>query len=184
MKTIKLPTIAAIALLVLASCSSKCPEATQNPGPTGSAIPAEDINLAFEVVAGPNYDAASDSVTYQIQATNKGKATLASEGQYPVNVGVVIRDNENMEGASRANQDFKRIPLPAPLLPGQSVVLPIAFDAAPTLGATVVIDGVQEGIFWFSDQGNPVLTLGSYSRCAGIEATVCLADGTAITAAQ
>ncbi len=193
MKTIKLLSISTIALLALAGCNQQSPETNQSFGPTpaaseasapSSAIPADDINLTFEIVDGPTYDAASDSVAYQIQASNEGKATLASDGPFPVNIGVVIRDTESAVGNSRANQDFMRIPLPAPLLPGQKVTLPITFDAAPVLGATVVIDGVQEGVFWFSDHGKPALTLGSYGRCTGIEETLCLADGTAITTAQ
>ena len=197
MKSIGLLLVTAFWALTLSGCSQPTSDARQTddaaaggvPGgsasvePSGAIAPA-DLDLAFAVVSGPTYDPAADAVMYQIQVTNNGNATLASHGEFPVNVGVVIRGADGTLDTPPANLDFVRIALPQPLARGQQVTLPISFDAAPTLGGTVVVDAVQERVSWFSGYGKPVLTLGTYMRCNGKQNTLCLADGSAVAAAQ
>lgn len=194
MNTTRLLVAPTIALLVLTGCD-RAPEAPSAPAAntteavltaakTDGAIAAADVDLAYEIISGPTYDAAADSVSYQVKVTNHGKTTLASEGSMPVNLGVVIWDSNRSLEAPPANQDFMRVPLPQALAPGQEALIPITFQAAPTIGGIVVMDGVQENVSWFSSYGKPVLTLGQFNRCDGAEKTLCLADGTAVAPAR
>ncbi|MGV8864882.1 MAG: hypothetical protein ACOH2T_27485 [Pseudomonas sp.] len=152
------------------------------PATVDAPIDANGLDLVFKIVSGPNYEAATDLVTYQVEAANNGKTTLISAGKLPVHLGVVIRGSDGTLHSAPANQNFMRVPLPQPLAPGQSITLPITFNAAPTLGGSVIVDAVQEQVGWFSGYNKPVLTLGAFSRCDGVEDTLCLADGTAVAA--
>lgn len=195
MKTIRLIAAPTLALLVLAGCNQPAPEPAQGQTPTTEApaavqpgvdapIAATDIDLSFKLASGPTYDAANDSVTYQVEAANNGKATLISAGKLPVHMGVVVLGSDGTLQSPPANQNFMRVPLPQTLAPGQQITLPITFKVAPTLGGTVVVDAVQEQVGWFSGYDKPVLTLGTFTRCNGAENTLCLADGTVVAEAQ
>jgi hypothetical protein len=186
-----------IVLLVLAGCSKPAPEDNSTQAKDGiaedAAVVAElnapiapaDIDVAYKMVSGPTYDAATDLVSYQVEVTNSGRATLVSAGTMPVNFGVAIWDsNRSLKQSPPANQDYARISLPNRLASGKSVVLPVTFEVGPTLGGIVVLDGVQENVGWFNSYGKKVLTLGQFSRCNGVENTLCLADGTAVTSPQ
>lgn len=192
MKATRLLIVPTVALLALAGCNRQAPTPAETGGTTAvsttveapGAIAPADIDLAFKVASGPTYDPATDSVMYQLEATNNGKATLSSAGEFPVNVGLVVRGSDGTLDTPPANQDFVRVALPQPLAPGQTVTLPVTFNATPTLGGTVVVDAVQERVSWFSGYGKPVLTLGAFRRCNDAENTLCGEDGTVIAAAQ
>lgn len=148
-------------------------------------IAPESINVAYKAVSGPTYNPATDSVSYEVEVTNSGRATLVSAGTMPVNFGVAIWDsNRSLKQSPPANQDYARISLPKRLASGESMVLPVTFEVGPTLGGIVVFDGVQENVSWFNSYGKAVLTLGQFSRCNGVEKTLCLADGTAVHSLQ
>lgn len=143
-------------------------------------LPATDINLAMELVNGINYVAASDTVVTQVAITNNGTIALATAGSHPVELGLEIREkNGELEGPI-AKQDFIRIPLPKAIAPGERLVIPVSFPAAPTFGGVVVLDGVQEGVSWFSSYGKPTLEVGRFQRCAGEPKSICLGDGTKV----
>lgn len=201
MNTTKLLNTMMIALLALTGCNrpgAGAPSASESPKsqtneleapvtvPAGvdNPIPATDINLGFKLISGPTYDVTNDSVTYQVEVSNTGKASLISAGKLPVNLGVVILGSDGTLETPPANQDFMRVPFPQPLATGQQVKLPITFQVAPTFGGTVLVDAVQEQVGWFRDYDKPVLTLGKFERCNGADNTLCLADGTVVPAVQ
>ncbi len=195
MKIAGLLLVPALSMLALAGCNQQTPDgaesrragadsASANPAAAPGAIAPGDLDLAFQVTSGPTYDPATDTVTYQVEAANNGKVSLASEGDLPVNVGVVVRGSDGTLDTPPANLDFLRVAFPQPLAPGQTVTLPIMFNAEPTLGGTVVVDAVQERVSWFSGYGKPVLTLGKFSRCNEAPSTLCGEDGTPVPAAQ
>ncbi|MGI8559967.1 MAG: hypothetical protein ACR2J7_00690 [Luteimonas sp.] len=195
MKIVGLLLVPALSLLAFAGCNQQSPDgppsrsaeadgAPANPAKGPGAIPPGDLDLAFRVTSGPTYDPATDTVTYQVEAANNGKATLASEGELAVNVAVVVRGSDGTLGTPPANLDFMRVEFPKPLAPGQIVTLPIMFNVGSTLGGTVVVDAVQERVSWFSDYGKPVLTLGKFNRCNEAPNTLCEEDGTPVPAAQ
>ena len=193
MKLIGLLLVPAFSLLALAGCNKQSPDGAENRAVDDGAsadsakapgtIAPGDVDLAFRVTSGPTYDPATDTVAYQVEAANNGKATLASEGDLPVNVGVVVRGTDGTLETPPANLDFMRIAFPQPLAPGQTVTLPIMFNAGSTLGGTVVVDAVQERVSWFSGYGKPVLTLGKFNRCNDAPNTLCGEDGTPVPAA-
>ena len=145
-----------IVLLVLAGCSKPAPEDNSTQAKDGiaedAAVVAElnapiapaDIDVAYKMVSGPTYDAATDLVSYQVEVTNSGRATLVSAGTMPVNFGVAIWDsNRSLKQSPPANQDYARISLPNRLASGKSVVLPVTFEVGPTLGGIVVLRGAD-----------------------------------------
>lgn len=201
MRINKLLKTMSLMLLVLAGCNNPGTEAPTTPETLGSQInepeapeavptgidtpiPASDIDLAFRVTGGPLYDAANDSVAYQVEVSNNGKASLISVGKLPVHLGVVVLGSDGTLQTPPANQDFMRVPLPQPLAPGQQVILPITFKIPPTLGGTVIVDAVQEHVSWFREYDKPVLTFGEFMRCSGTESTLCLADGNKVPTVQ
>ena len=194
MKIVGLLLVPALSLLTLAGCNQQTTDgvesraeadgASANPADGTGAILPGDVDLAFRVANGPTYDPATDTVRFQVEATNNGKVTLASEGDLPVNVGVVVRGSDGTLETPPANLDFMRVALPQPLAPGQTVTLPIMFNAGSTLGGTVVVDAVQERVSWFSGYGKPVLTLGKFNRCNQAPGTLCGEDGAPVPAAQ
>ncbi|MEJ7745168.1 MAG: hypothetical protein WKF61_00115 [Luteimonas sp.] len=195
MKTTQLLSVTiALALLSTAGCnkpsselSSEQPKAVPvavQPVGMDKPLAAENIDLSYKILTGPAYNSATDTVTYQIETVNNGKATLVSAGSLPVHLGVVIRGTDGTMNAPPANLEFMRIPFPQPLESGQSVTLPVEFKVSSTIGGTVVLDAVQEQVGWFSGYKKPVLTLGTFQRCNAAENTLCLADGTAVPAVQ
>jgi hypothetical protein len=195
MKAISPLVTPAVALLLLVGCNKQPAETpaaptTDNPAEVSGqpanevnqALSSTDIDLAMEVVGKPSYAAETDTVSFQLAVTNNGPVALATAGKYPVQLGLIIRDsNGKMDGAV-AKQDFLRIPFPAALDPGQRVVMPVTFPAAPTIGGIVVVDGVQEGVSWFSSYDKPVLEVGQFQRCDGAAQSLCAADGTPVGA--
>lgn len=151
---------------------------------TDSAIVQEDLNLAFRVVAGPYYNKAEDQVSFTLEAENKGTAALSSAGKLPVNLGLTIVGPDGTVKTAPGNLEFQRVPLVHPLQPGEKVEFPVQFSAAPTIGGSVVLDGVQEGVSWFRDYGKPTLTLGKFSRCSGKQGTLCGDNGAEIAPAK
>ena len=184
----------ALAIIVLAGCSreapeAKAPESAETPSPSVSsqapsqidaAIPPGDINVTYTMASGPNYDPATDTVSYQVTVKNDGRAGLVSAGSDPVNFGVVVWDANRSLKDPPANQDFMRLSLPKGLAPGEELTLPVSFAVEPTIGGVVVFDGVQENVGWFSSYGKPVLTLGQFSRCNDAPKTLCSPDGSQI----
>lgn len=149
-----------------------------------SPLPSTDIDLAMEVVDGIVYKAAIDTVVTQIAVTNNGPIALATAGSLPVQLGLEIRELSGELEGPIAKQDFIRVPLPRAISPGERLVIPLSFPAAPTVGGVVVLDGVQEGVSWFSSYGKPTLELGRFQRCAGDAQSLCLADGTKVRQAN
>lgn len=196
MKTPRLTQVASILLLAaaLTACSRNENETAQAPATTAAPaarslevnapIKPDDIDLAFSVVGAPSYDPASDTVSFTVNVANNGKAAIASAGSRPVNLGVVILGADGTLQTPPAKQDFLRVRLPQGLESGQKLDLPVKFKVAPTLGGTVIVDGVQERVAWFRGYKKPVLTLGTFVRCNGDEKTACLSDGTPIATAQ
>lgn len=142
-----------------------------------------DIDLVFATEGAPAYDPAADMLTYTARVSDNGKAPIASKGDYPVNIGVVMLDADGTSKSPPAKQDFVRPPLPEGLEPGEKTDLPIRFRVAPTLGGTVIVEAVQERVVWFRGYKKPVLTLGSFSRCNGDAKTVCTREGAAVVPA-
>lgn len=197
MKVISQLAPPAIALLLLVGCNKQAAEPAaatsdnapsampaQSPVEVNDPLPSTDIDLAMEMVGTPSYAKETDTISFQLAVTNNGPITLATAGKHPVQLGLVVRDaNGEMNGAI-AKQDFLRVPFPQAVAPGQKVVIPIVFPAAPTLGGIVVVDGVQEGVSWFSSYEKPTFEVGRFQRCAGDPQSVCTADGTPVGAAK
>jgi hypothetical protein len=197
MKPTRFVAIPVLLLVGLAACNKDAPqEAAPSADPSGATsttaqatVPGQidaplapgEIDVGYTIVSGPVYDPASDSISYQVKVRNNGKAGLVSAGTNPVNFGVVIWDANRSLKAPPANHDFMRVSLPQALGTGDEITLPISFDAEPTLGGIVVLDGVQENVSWFSSYGKPVLTLGQFSRCEGESNTLCTEDGTRVS---
>ena len=191
MKPAALPVLLTLLLLALAGCGQEASNGTasapagvdaasQGAPKPGGVFPPADVDLAFRLAGGAQYASSSDTLSFEVEATNNGKATLTSEGEFPVNVGGVIRGIDGTLDTPPANLDFLRVAFPQPLATGQSVTLPISFNAGSMLGGTVVIDAVQERVSWFSGYGKPVLTIGKFNRCNDAPDTLCGGDGTPV----
>ncbi len=189
-KTRLLGIVALAALLFTSGCdqsSSEQPDVeavAASPDALDAPVAAENINLAYKIVTGPSYNAASDTAVFEIQVVNNGKAMLVSAGSLPVHLGVVIKGGDGTMDTAPASLDFVRIRLPTTLKPGDSLTLPVEFKVAPTIGGTVVLDAVQEQVSWFSGYGLPTLALGVFKRCHGADNTLCLMDDTEAPPAQ
>lgn len=151
---------------------------------TDSAIAPDDLNLEFRLVEGPSYNKAEDKVSFVLEAENKGKTALSSTGKFPVNLGLTIVGPDGTAKTAPGNLEFQRVPLEHALQPGEKTEFPVVFVAAPTIGGSVVLDGVQEGVSWFHDYGKPTLTLGKFSRCNGKQDTLCGDDGVTIASEE
>jgi hypothetical protein len=145
-----------------------------------AAIAKEDLDLAFKVIDGPHYDKANDQVHFTLEAENKGKTVLSGKGKFPVNLGLTIVGPDGTAKTAPGNLEFQRIRFAHALQPGEKFEFPVVFAAAPTIGGSVVLDGVQEGVSWFRDYGKQTLTLGKFSRCDGNAGTLCGDNGTEI----
>ena len=73
--------------------------------------------------------------------------------------------------------EFQRYPLPKPLPTGEKLLLAITFPVAATLGGTAQVDGVQEGVAWFSSYGQPTLRLDTFTRCGDKQESLCGSNG-------
>lgn len=195
MKSIRLlPAFLLIATTAITACTrddaAQAPAPAQaSPAPSQAAgvnapIHHRDIDLGLSVAGTPSYDAASDTLQYTLTVANNGKATIASQGSHPVNLGVVVLGSDGTLATAPARQDFVRVRLPRAIAPGEKLDVALRFKVAPTLGGTVIVDGVQERVAWFRGYKKPVLTLGTFARCEGDAQTVCTSDGVAIAAAQ
>jgi hypothetical protein len=142
-----------------------------------AAIPPAKLKLVYKIVEGPFYDPQSDFLSYTISVANEGKVTLRSKGTRPVNLGVVILGPDGSHRTPPGNRGFVRVRLPRPIAPGDEVEIPIGFRMTPTIGGSVVLDGVQERVRWFSDYKKPTLLLGAFIRCGKSEASACTANG-------
>jgi hypothetical protein len=186
-------TLSLLAAMSLAACNQNAPSTTNTeqpateqkasvPGEINEAIPPDSINLAYAIIAGPAYDAKDETIVYKIQVANNGKVALSSTGSKPVNLGVVILGPGDNIGVPPGKRDFVRVKLPRTLEPGQSLDVTAAFKVEPTIGGSVVLDAVQEGVRWFGDYKKPTLALGAFQYCDGNETEICTADGEAIPA--
>ena len=178
------------ALILSALVMTGCKEPTTQPpagaapasAPVDAAMPAlsinasiaaENVDLSYTVVSGPLYDKTNDAVSYAIEVQNNGKDTLSSAGKHPVNIGLAILGKDGTMNTPPASLEFQRYPLPTPLATGEKLLLPISFPVTPTLGGTAQIDGVQEGVAWFSSYGQPTLRLDTFSRCGDKQESLC-----------
>lgn len=149
-----------------------------------SPLAQESIGANFRIVSGPFYNKAEDLVSYKMEIENTGTATVSSVGKHPFHIGVSILGADGTFATPPASQDFQRIDLPAALQSGEKLEFAVGFPAAPTVGGTVVVDGVQEGVAWLRDYGKPALEIGEFTRCSGSENTLCTADGAEVPVAQ
>lgn len=164
---------------------SPAPSPDPTAGPTtDAAIAQDDLDLAYRIVSGPSYNKAEDQVSFVLEAENKGKTPLSSTGKFPVNLGLTIVGPDGTAKTAPGNLEFQRVPLAHALQPGEKIEFPVLFSAAPTIGGSVVLDGVQEGVSWFRDYGKPTLALGKFSRCGGKQDTLCGVDGVEISPAK
>ncbi|MEO6517924.1 MAG: hypothetical protein ABIO17_02870 [Pseudoxanthomonas sp.] len=188
------------ALILSALAMTGCKESTSPPS-TGAApasapvdaagpalaidapIAAENVDLSYTVVSGPLYDKANDAVSYSVEVQNNGKDTLSSAGTHPVNIGLAILGKDGTMNTPPASLEFQRYPLPTPLATGDKLLLPLSFPVTPTLGGTAQVDGVQEGVAWFSSYGQPTLRLDTFTRCGDKQESVCGSNGEVVPTA-
>lgn len=192
MKPVQLFAVPVVMLLGLAGCNQKPPipdqgsesapvSTTSSSVEINDALPSTDLALTMALVGQPKYSAESGMVSTEIAVTNNGPNALATAGKLPVQLGLVIRDINGGMDIPPAKQDFLRIPLPKPIQAGERIVIPVAFPAAPTIGGIVIVDGVQEGVSWFSSYGEPILEVGRFVHCTADPTTLCFADGTKVS---
>jgi len=181
-----------LSALALAACKQPATTPAAGEEATAAAVPAFSVNapissdaidLSYTVVSGPTYDKANDAASYTIEVQNNGKDTLASAGTHPVNIGLAILGKDGTMNTPPAALEFQRYPLPAPLAHGEKVQLPISFPVAATLGGTAQVDGVQEGVAWFSSYGQPTLRLDTFTRCGDKQESLCGGNGEVVPAA-
>lgn len=186
-------------LVLTALVTTGCKEQTAQPaageGATAAAVAAApafsinapitsgNIDLSYTIVSGPTYDKANDAVSYTVEVQNNGKDTLASAGTHPVNVGLAILGEDGTMATPPASLEFQRYPLPTPLATGEKLLLPISFPVAATLGGTAQVDGVQEGVAWFSSYGQPTLRLDTFTRCGDKQESLCGSNGEVVPTA-
>ena len=201
----KVPALSAACLMILVMGCSRQPEESGAPAssaavspaasaPTDAATPAGPamdsaidpgaLGLTFRIIDGPYYDNATDQVAVKLELENTGASVLSSAGQFPVNLGLTIIGPDGTVSTPPGNLDFQRIPLAGALAPGTRTEIQALFPVGPTLGGTVVLDGVQEGVSWFGSYGKPTLTLGKFARCRGEADSLCDEAGEAIKPIQ
>lgn len=152
--------------------------------PNGPAIDSpigpDDLGLIFRVVDGPYYDKTADRVSFDMEAENTGTVVLSSTGRFPVNIGLIIVGPDGLVDTPPGNLEFQRLHFNEALASGAKAEFRAEFPAAPTIGGSVVIDGVQEGVNWFRSYGKQTLTLGTFARCQGDANSLCNESGKAI----
>lgn len=174
--------------LTLAGCSERSeptakPATSATPATVDAPLARGDIDLDLSLAQPLAYQVRGDSVVAMVRVVNRGKATIASAGKYPVDLGVVILGTDGTARTPPGRQDFVRVRLPHALAPSEALDVAIRFPVAPTLGGTVVVDAVQERVAWFQRYGKPVLTLGRLQRCGADPHTACAADGVPLATA-
>lgn len=90
-----------------------------------------------------------------VQVANRSWRTWSSDGEHPIYLSSRVIDARGVNVIA----DGPRTPFPRPVPPGEScqVYLRVQAPAAPGQ-YTVLVDGVHEGVAWFSESGVPPLT--------------------------
>ena len=185
-----------LSALVMTGCKESTPSTPAGAAPASAsvdaAVPALSINapiaadkidLSYTVVSGPTFDKANDAVSYTVEVQNNGEDTLSSAGTHPINIGLAILGKDGTMNTPPATLEFQRYPLPTPLATREKLLLPLSFPVTPTLGGTAQVDGVQEGVAWFSSYGQPTLRLDTFTRCGDQQESVCGSNGEVVPTA-
>ena len=88
-----------------------------------------------------------------VRVTNTGPAVWRSGSEVGrVNLGVQLRDASGGVVAP----DYRRVPMPCDVRPGDAVDIPVTCPTPPTTAAAVGFDPVAEGVAWFGTQSATV----------------------------
>lgn len=180
--------IAAIAIPLMA-CSPGEEEAGQQAPPTeepdtekaaaaiDQPLDKNQVGASYEVDTAGVRMRDSTVLRIPVRVTNTGRATLVSNGAYPVRLGAMLV-NANGEVVRR---DFVRASV-GELPPGESMDVVVEVPAKEVVGNSVRFDLVQERVSWFSSMGQQTVDYGPVSECATGDGSLCGPDGTAIAA--
>jgi hypothetical protein len=190
--SIALSSAAVTAALVLTACNAPQDEqagsAVENAA-TPSATPASDttgmntaltgnqVKVGLTLQGQPILSVDGQTITVNVDLGNGGTVTLASNGSYPVNLGA-----HSVDAAGKiVSHDLARAALPEAIPPNGHAVVSIKLPVESSLGYSVQILPVQEGVAWFDSFGVSPLTVGPFKPCgADVQAKVCGADGSAL----
>lgn len=124
------------------------------PGPPPA--PLREFAAAVVLLDPPEAVEASRPFTLKVRVTNKGREPWPHRGDARGGFRVQVGNHWRTAGGELLALDDGRAPLPAPVAPGESVVLDLAVTAPP-LGAGAVlleVDVVQEHVAWFAQRGS------------------------------
>lgn len=193
------PLSAALLVAVLAACGDKTPPATDaattpptpaadtaaatadtsDPTVINAPLAQDSVLTDIRLASAPEYLADTDELVFKVKVGNAGSAVISGQGEMPVVVGVVHVDPDQEIFASIPVASRESLPV---LRSGDSGVVSVTVAAESILGLPLHIELFQQGVAFFGKSyGQPVVTVGPFARCNGAAATLCNADGTAIS---
>lgn len=140
-------------------------------------IPGDAI--AIELAGDPGYNTKQDELVFDVEVTNSGKIYFDADvaGDHPLNLGVVLAGPDGVDKPP-GRRKFRRARLPR-IAPGAHKRVVVRVPAAELINLEVQVEPVQERVAWFgAAYGGPVLKIGTFRRCRGMEAMLCTEDGT------
>lgn len=139
-------------------------------------IPKEDIQTTLALAAPPEYRAGNDQLLLRIEVGNQGKTALVSRGEMPVQLGMTLAGPQGVD-KEPGQRNFVRAKLPL-VQPGASEEIVVQVPADKIIGLALNAELVQERAGWFGrNYKQPVLEIGTFQRCDGVEKSLCDASG-------
>lgn len=145
-------------------------------------IPEADIRTSLALAAPPTYQPDTDMLLLRVEVDNQGASPLVGQGEMPVQLAAILAGPEGVD-TPPGRRDFIRARLPL-IRAGSTGEVGVRVPAEDILGLGLQFELVQERAGWFGRRyGQPVLEVGTFTRCDGAAATLCDASGTPIATA-
>jgi hypothetical protein len=158
------------------STTSAAPVASASAG-MNTPLTAAQVKVRMTLQGAPTVSADGQSIVVNVDLSNDGAVALESTGSHPVNLGA-----HSVDAAGKiVLYDFARAALPSAIAANDHAVVSLKISAENSVGYSVQISPVQEGVAWFDGLGVSPLTVGPFKTCPeGVQGKVCDAEGKAL----